>query len=283
MQQLEPDPASALDDTLPARPKAARVSVGWAHAGRLFVHFLRRDLRERFIGSFSGGLWALIQPLIQLAIYSFVFVHIFKARGPGNVEYVPFLALALWPWVAFSEAVMRATTAIIENSSLIGKVAMPRSVPVLATVAASFLLHSAGYVAILLVLPLFGYPIHFAWIPLALLVQALLMLLATGFGLMFSALQVFVRDLAQVVTQLLSLLIFVAPIFYARSMIPQRFQVFIDAHPYTWYAVSFRDMLLHGHAPALVPSLIAVAVALVVLVLGAWVFHRLDRHFEDFL
>ena len=252
---------------------------------RLFRHFLSRDLKNRFLGSFSGGLWALIQPLVQLAIYAFVFVHIFKARLPGAdaPDYVPFLIVALWPWTAFSEAVLRATTSIVENAGLIGKVALPRQIPVLATVTASFLLHGAGFVAIVLILPLFGYATHPAWLLLALPVMLLLWVLATGFALLFAAIQVFVRDLMQALTQLMMLAMFAAPIFYAREMMPERFQGLMSLHPYTWYAEAMRDMLLRGQAPALVSTLATIVVAFVVVGMGAWVFRRLDRQMEDFL
>lgn len=258
----------------------------WRHGWRLFRHFLARDLRNRFLGSFSGGLWALIQPLVQLAIYAFVFVHIFKARvaGAGNlVGYVPFLVVAMWPWTAFAEAVLRSTTAITENSALIGKVPMPRAVPVLATVAGSFLLHSAGFVAIVLVLPLFGYAMHLPWLVPALGLQAVLLLLALGLAFMAAAIQVFVRDLVQVLTQLLMLAMFAAPIFYSREMIPERFRHLIDLHPFTWYAGAYRDMLLYGRLPEAGGFVLVALVALLVFVAGWWVFHRLDPHFEDYL
>ena len=121
----------------------------------LTLRFLRRELRNRFAGSFSGGLWALFQPLIQLAVYAFVFVHVFKARVPGADApgYVPFLVTALWPWTAFSEALLRSTTAIQDNAALIGKVALPREVARRwRASASSFIVHLVGFVAIVLVL-----------------------------------------------------------------------------------------------------------------------------------
>lgn len=272
----------------PSHPESARptATANWQYSWRLFRHFLGRDLRNRFLGSFSGGLWALIQPLVQLAIYAFVFVHIFKARVAGAGEglgYVPFLVVAMWPWTAFSEAILRSTTAITENAALIGKVPMPRAVPVLAAVAGSFLLHGAGFVAIVLVLPLFGYAMHLAWLLPAVVLLLVLLVLALGLALLAAAIQVFVRDTVQVLTQLLVLAMFAAPIFYSRAMIPPPFQGLIDLHPYTSYAVAFRDMLLHGQWPALVPLAGAAAGAVVTLALGWWVFHRLDPHFEDYL
>ena len=285
MTATNPPPSSADPTATPVQQRASG-AIAWRHAWRLFGHFLGRDLKNRFLGSFSGGLWALIQPLVQLAIYAFVFVHIFKARVAGAGEaggYVPFLVVAMWPWTAFSEAILRSTTAIVENASLIGKVPMPRSVPVLATVAASFLLHTAGFLAIVLVLPLFGYTMHLAWLPAALVLQCVLLVLALGLALLAAAIQVFVRDLVQVLTQLLMLAMFAAPIFYSRAMIPERYRPIIDLHPYTWYASAFREMLLHDTLPALLPFTGVVLFAILVLALGWWVFHRLDPHFEDYL
>ena len=80
------------------------------HKLALATHFIRRELKERYRGSFTGFGWALLQPLLQLAIYAFVFVQIFKARvpGAGAPGYVPFLVVAMWPWIAFSEAIFRS-------------------------------------------------------------------------------------------------------------------------------------------------------------------------------
>src|SRR3982750_2531151 len=101
---------------------------------RLTLRFFRRELENRFAGSFTGGLWALFQPLIQLAVYTFVFVHVLKARIPGADApgFVPFLVTALWPWIAFSEAIIRSATVVQDNAALIGKVALPREVLVIA-------------------------------------------------------------------------------------------------------------------------------------------------------
>ena len=184
-------------------------------AAALTLRFIARELKNRFAGSFSGGLWALFQPLLQLAVYSFVFVYVFKARLPGADApgYVPFLVTALWPWTAFAEAVLRATTAIQDNAALIGKVALPREVLVLASVCASFAIHAAGFVAIVLVLWLAGRGIHPAGILPALALYLPLFALALGFALLFAAIQVFVRDLVQALGQLLPLAMFAAPVF----------------------------------------------------------------------
>ena len=251
----------------------------------LALHFIRRDIRNRYLGSFSGGLWALLQPLIQLGVYSFVFVYVFKARvpGAGAPDYVPFLALGLWPWTAFSESLMRATTAIQDNAALIGKVALPRSVLVFAAAASSFLIHAIGFCAIVIALRLSGVPIDLLALPLALCGFVQLFLLALGFAFLFSAVQVFVRDLAPALPQLLMLWMFASPVFYARASLPERYQGWMDFNPFTHYAEFFRATLLHSGSVDLAAQAISIVVALAALAVGFAVFRRLGPHFEDFL
>ena len=251
----------------------------------LALHFVRRDIRNRYLGSFSGGAWALLQPLVQLAVYGVVFVYVFKARAPGADApgYVPFLALALWPWVAFSEALSRASTAIQDNAALIGKIALPREVLVFAVVAASFAIHALGFCAIVLALKLFGAPLDLLMLPLALCVFAQLFVLALGVAFLLAAVQVFVRDLAPALPQLLMLWMFASPIFYARTQLPERFQGWLDLNPFTHYAEAFRALLLHSGAVSLGAQAASLLIALLAFALGYGVFRRLAPHFEDFL
>ncbi len=254
-------------------------------AAALTLRFFRRELTNRFAGSFSGGLWALFQPLLQLAVYSFVFVYIFKARvpGAGAPGYVPFLVTALWPWTAFSEAILRSTTAIQDNAALIGKVALPREVLVVASVCASFAIHIIGFVAIVAILWLGGRGVLLTGLPAALALYVPLFALALGLALICASVQVFVRDLVQALGQVLPLLMFGAPIFYDRALLPARFQGLLDFNPFTFYAESFRALLLgHGRLDP-VHAVIAFAVAAVILFSGHRLFRRLDAHFEDFL
>lgn len=247
------------------------------------LHFIRRELRSRYLGSLSGGLWALLQPLIQLAIYGFVWTYVFKMRLPGDVPIVPFLALGVWPWNAFSEAVMRSATAIQDNAGLIGKVALPRGVLVFAASSASFLLHGTGFIVVVIVLELLGFSVRLVLLPLALAAFAVLFVLALGFGYLFAAVQVFVRDLSQVLGQLLPLMMFTAPVLYARDFLPDRFRHWLDWNPFTFYPEYLRAELLGIGSVGVGAQLAALALAMAVCALGYAVFRRLDPRFEDFL
>lgn len=251
----------------------------------LALHFIRREIRGRYLGSFSGGLWALFQPLIQLAVYSFVFVYVFKAKVPGaNAPgYVPFLVMALWPWAAFAEGIERATTSIQDNAALIGKVALPREVLVFSAVAASFLVQAVGFCAIVVAMGLFGVPVDLWAMPLALLVYVQLFVLALGFAFAFAAVQVFVRDLSAALPQLLMLWMFASPVFYARASLPERYQGVMKLNPFTHYAEFFRAIILDTGDATLFGALVSLGGAIVALGVGYAIFRRLNPYFEDFL
>lgn len=255
-------------------------------AGRslaITIHFIRRELRNRYLGSISGGLWALLQPLMQLAIYAFVWTYVFKMRVPGDVPIVPFLALGVWPWNAFSEAVMRSATAIQDNAGLIGKVAFPHGALVFAASSASFLLHGVGFVVVVGVLELLGYPLQLMKLPLALLAFAVLFVLALGFGYLFAAVQVFVRDLSQVLGQVLPLMMFTAPVLYPRELLPEQWRHWLDWNPFTFYPEYFRAELLGIGSAAFAAQALACAIAAAVCIAGYATFRRLSPRFEDFL
>lgn len=260
---------------------AGRIAPAFALAFQL----ARRDLRNRYLGSFSGGAWALLQPLVQLAVYAFVFGYIFRQRLPGADApgYVPFLVVVMWPWTAFAEAVSRATTAIQDNASLIGKVALPRAALVLAPVMASFAIHGVGFLGLLLVMLLTGAGIAPAGLALMLPALALLFLFALGLALLLSALQVFVRDIAPALPQILMLWMFLSPVFYGRYVMPEWVRPWFDLNPMTGFAEYLRFALLNMPAPGLRAVACSITAVVVVLALGLFAFRRLQRHFEDFL
>lgn len=255
-----------------------------AHDVALLRHFTLRALRERFEGTLTGAGWAFVQPLVMLGVYSLLFVIVLRARLPDSIGlgFVPFLAAGLWPWTAFAESLTQGTTAIHDNASLLSKVALPRAVLVLSRVMASFALHGLGFVLILAALALLGFPLRWSGLPIALGLFCLLAVAAAGLALVLSAVQVFVRDLAQVIGQLLMVAFFLTPIFYPREMLPAGLQPLVDANPMTAFVEAFRWSLFGAGEPAL-GWLALLWFPPAALALGWFVFQRLSRHFEDFL
>ena len=217
----------------------------------VFRQLVSRAVRTDYLENLTGFAWLILQPLILLAVYAFVFTTIFKARipeaGPGG--FVPYLAIAFWPWTAFSEAVLRSSNTISANAALIGKVAFPSELLPLSAVTATFLMNMLGYLAVLLVLQLMGAPIHWLGLIAALPVIVLLYLFASGLALFISALQVFIRDVSQILPPLMTFWFFTTPILYSSSILPEQFATLMKFNPMSWYVERLRDFLLIGKLP----------------------------------
>ena len=261
--------------------KKSRVKIDWV----FFKNLVVRQIRQDYLENVTGFAWLIIQPLLLLAVYAFVFSTIFKARIPeaADIGFVPYLAVAFWPWTAFSEAVLRANNSITANAGLIGKVAFATEQIPLATVTATFIMHLIGYLAVLVVLQLLGTSIHWMYLLMAIPVILLMWVFACAISLFASAIQVFVRDLAQILPPVMTFWFFTTPILYSSSYLPQSIQKLSQWNPMGWFVARLRELLLFGEMNFGYKSL-----AVVIFVFAfAWIslrfFRRFSGHFEDFL
>ena len=250
-----------------------------------FRQLVSRAIRTDYLENVTGFAWLFIQPLLLLAIYTFVFTTIFKARIPdsGTVGFMPYLAVAFWPWTAFSEAVMRASNSISANAALIGKVAIPAEMIPLSTVTATFMMHMVGYLAVLLVIQLTGTSVHWLGLLPALPLLVLMFLFACGLSLFISALQVFIRDVSQILPPLMTFWFFGTPILYGSSVLPEQIASLMKFNPMTWYVERLRDFLLFGNYEFTTQDLVVPLLTILVLFAGFRFFRRISSHFEDFL
>ena len=251
----------------------------------VFRQLVSRAIRTDYLENLTGFAWLILQPLILLAVYAFVFTTIFKSRVPdeGMGGFVPYLAVAFWPWTAFSEAVLRSSNCVSANAALIGKVAFPSELLPLSSVTATFVMNVAGYLAVLLVLQLMGSPIHWVGVILALPVLVLLYLFASGLALFVSALQVFIRDVSQILPPLMTFWFFTTPILYSSSVLPDRFATLMRFNPMSWYVERLRNFILLGNYDISLYDLAVPALTLLVFWGSLVFFRRFSAHFEDFL
>lgn len=251
----------------------------------MLVQLIMREIRSRFIGSSAGWLWLVVNPLLILGVYSVVFGVIFSARAPAGLEvpFVAWLAIALWPWLGFSEGIMRASESMPEHAALISKVPMRRELLVLSSATASFLLQLAGYLAVLLLMAALGIPLTPSGLPNALLVLAVLLLLANALGLVAATLRVFFRDLQQLLPTMMMLWFFLTPILYAPELLPESLKVMVYANPLAGLMSDLRAAMLEGQAIPGTTTLVMLAVAAVVYAAGLAFFRRMAPYFEDFL
>jgi lipopolysaccharide transport system permease protein len=258
-------------------------SRGVARERALFSNFLRRELYSRYLGSVSGLAWALLHPLALLAVYWFVFTTVFRAGPMRGQDFLPFVAVALWPWLAAQEALQRGTGSIGAYAGLIRKVAFPHEIVVYASVAATLTLQFAGYIAVLIALRLFGEPVHFEGLLVAVPLWIVLALAITGLALALAALQVFIRDVEHILMPVLMILMYLTPILYPLELVPEGMKPWVAANPFGYLVDRLRDALLDGRLSLSWGDAIAVAVAVGLFVVGRWMFRRLSPHFEDFV
>ena len=253
--------------------------------GGIFRQLVLRAIKTEYLNNLSGFAWLFLQPLMLLAVYAFVFTTVFKARIPGLEAgaFVPFLAIAFWPWTAFSESILRSSNIVTSNAALIGKVAFNTELLPLSTVTATFLMQMAGYVAVLVVLQLSGTDIQWGGLLFAIPVLALLYVFAMALALFFSALHVFVRDLGQMLPPLMTFWFFMSPILYSAELLPDRLAVLMTLNPMTWFVEHLRNALLFGAVEIGLDDLWVPGAVLVFSLIALRFFRRLSGHFEDFL
>lgn len=251
----------------------------------LLWSFTRREILNRYAGSVSGLAWSLLHPLLQLAIFAFVFKEIFRVAVPegySGVGYTAFVAVALWPWIMFSEGLQRAMVSVSANAGLIRKVAFPHDLLVYSAVLACAAVHASGFVAVLVALRIAGEPIHFSALPAAFVLLVPYAMLATGVGAILAALQALLRDVEHGVQVAITVLFYATPILYPASLVPASIRPWLAVNPLAWFSERLRAILLHGEGLVAGDALVAAA-CLAVFFAGRWFFLRLSPHFEDFL
>jgi len=254
-------------------------------SNHIFWQLVSRSIRTDYLENLTGFAWLILQPLLLLAVYAFVFTTIFKARFADSelIGFVPFLAVAFWPWTAFSEAILKGSGTLTANAALIGKVSFANELLPLAMVTATFIMHTSGYLAVLLVLQITGTSIHWLGLLAAVPLLFLLCLLACAISLFTSALQVFVRDVAQILPPLMTFWFFTTPILYSASILPANMAALLRWNPMTWFVARLRDLILLGHWQFGWTDLLVPAMAVLLFWAGLLFFRRFAGHFEDFL
>jgi lipopolysaccharide transport system permease protein len=249
----------------------------YAHR-ELLRQIVRREIEARYRGSYLGVLWAIVTPLLMLAIYTFVFSTIFQGRWrpeasqsppqPGDFALPLFAGLIAFN--VFAECIARAPTLVLSNTNYVKNVVFPVQIlPVSAVGAALF--HAAINVAILIVasIALSGMPSTTIW----LLPVAALPLLALCLGLSWflASLGVFLRDIAYATSLVTQALFFLTPIFYPRTALPEHLQTALAVNPLSHIVEDFRRTLLWSQVPEWTTWAIAMGACGGIFVLGyAW-------------
>jgi lipopolysaccharide transport system permease protein len=249
----------------------------------LILSLAKRELLSRYRGSALGVLWAILTPVVMIAIFTFIFAGIFRARfGSTNSswDYALYLFCGLLPWTMFQETVQQSANTIVTHANLVKRVVFPlETLPVAQTLSALGT-QLFGTLALLIAAIAIQHQLHLTiiWLPLLLIPQLLFVL---GSAWLIAALGVFLRDVAQGITLVLMTWMYLTPIIYPESIVPQRFRPFLDLNPFTPLVRSYRRIFLEGMPPDWSGLAYFTAVGFLIFVFGYWWFARTRKNFAD--
>ena len=249
----------------------------------LIYSFAKRELLGRYKGSALGIAWAVLTPVVTIAIFTFIFAGIFGARfgaNNSNWEYALYLFCGVLPWSMFQESVQQSANTILANSNLVKRVVFPLEALPAAQVFASLGNQLFATIALLIATLIIRQRLELTglWLPVLLIPQ---LLFALGAAWLIASLGVFLRDITQGVMLLLMAWMYLTPIIYPESMVPDRFRTFINLNPFTSLIRSYRRIFLEGSAPDWRGLLYFTLIALVIFLFGYWWFARTRKSFAD--
>ena len=284
-------PSPMVDQSRPTELVTVRVqpSAGWVslRLGELWeyrelLYFLIwRDIKVRYKQTVMGALWAVIQPLFTMVIFSLVFGRLAKVPSEG-LPYPIFSYAALVPWTFFANAVTQASNSLVQSANMVKKIYFPRLALPISTVLAGGVDFGLAFVVLLGMMLYYGVlpTINMLWLPLFLL---LALATSLGVGLWLSALNVQFRDVRYTVPFMTQVWLFMTPVAYPSSLLDEPWQTLSGLNPMAGVVAGFRWALLGTEAMPWPTTAVSALVALTVLVTGAFYFRRMEQSFADVL
>ena len=241
----------------------------------LMEELVKRDLKVKYRRSILGYLWSLLNPLLMLCVMSVVFSTIYEST---IANFPLYLICGQTLWNFFNESTNMAMYSVLQNGALIKKVYIPKFIFPLSRVLSSFVTMSFSLVAILIVMLFTRAPIHWTillfWVPLV-----FLFLFCCGIGMVLSGLSVYFRDITHLYGVVTLAWMYITPIFYDISFLPEYVQSVITLNPMYHYITFFRDLILYGVVPSWDVWLICGGCSVVAAALGLFLFRKMQKNF----
>lgn len=246
---------------------------------------IKNEFKTKFIRSKLGGLWIILHPLAQVAIYALVLSAVLSAKLPGidsRYAYAIYLMAGILGWNLFSEILGRCVNIFLDNANLLKKMAFPKMTLPLILFGSSILNNILLFIAILVVFSLLGHYPNSAviWlIPLTVLISAL----ALGMGLVFGIMNVFLRDIGQIVPIILQFWFWLTPIVYSWTIIPEKYLYLVMLNPIGGIIKAYQDILVYGKAPVVSDLIYPACLSVVLVLMAFWMFIKANEEMTDVL
>ena len=267
--------------TIVIRPPKRWVPINFSEIWQyreLLYFFTWRDVKIRYKQTALGFLWAIIQPLFLMVVFTLFFGGLAKVPSDG-IPYPLFSFAALIPWTLFSEGLTRSTTSMVSNANIMTKVYFPRLVMPISSILSPLVDFAIAFVILILMMAYYGFvPTIAIFLLPAFIVLAIMTSLAVGLWL--SALNVKYRDFQYTIPFLIQLWLFASPVVYPSSLLPAQFRLLYGLNPMAGVIEGFRWALL-GTNPPEAMILVSVGVVILFLVGGLFYFKRMEQYFAD--
>ncbi|HHY80975.1 MAG TPA: ABC transporter permease [Thermoanaerobacter sp.] len=243
----------------------------------MLFNLVKRELRTRYRGSFLGFLWTFINPLFQLVVYSIVFSTIMRIN---IYNFAMFLFVALLPWIFFSTSIMQSTTIIIANSNLVKKIYFPRIILPISVALTGFINMILGFVIVFIALIIFQFKISTSIIllPIVMLNELLFVI---GLNVVFSALNVFFRDLEHILSIVTTAWFYLTPIVFPMNLVPEKYVKWFFFNPVTSIILPYRDILYYGLWPSKKSLLLVFLMSVCFDIFAFILFDKLQKRFAE--
>ncbi len=251
----------------------------------LLREFVVRDLKMRYVGSMVGFFWSVINPLLTLLIYTFLFSVILKVKLSGEAgvtNFALYLFCGMLPWIAFQDTVNRSTTCVVDHEKLIKKLVFPAKILPLYIAISSLISEFIGVVILLLAII---FIMHFIS-PFILLLPIIVffqVLFSLGFSFAFAALNVPVRDISPISGVLLTVWMYLTPIFYPQTIVPERYIDIYMLNPMAHLVIMYRDIFLNNKMFSIFSLFYFSLVSVLFFLAGYFIFTKFHKKFVDFL
>jgi len=265
-----------------------RAERGWAplnlkdlwHYRELLYFLTWRQIKVRYKQTALGFLWAIIQPIMMMVIFSVFFGNLLKAPSDG-IPYPLFSFAGLLPWNLFAQGMTFSSNSLVTDSNLIKKVYFPRLVMPLSGILPPLVDFGFAFLVLIGMMIFYGQGISIRILALPVFI-ILAMATAAGVGLWLSALNAKYRDIQYTVPFLIQIWLFASPVAYASSILPQAYQVIYGLNPMSGVIEGFRWALLGTEPPGYL-LLVSTAIVIIILVTGFYFYKRSEKSFVDVL
>ncbi|MDO4555998.1 MAG: ABC transporter permease [Lachnospiraceae bacterium] len=247
--------------------------------------FSMDDFKTKYAGSLLGFVWAFIQPIITVVIYWFIFQIGFKNEPIGGVPFIVWLVSGIVPWFFISDAIVNATSSLVEYSYLVKKVVFNIDILPLAKIVSVLFIQIILLVFASVLFIAYGVDISVYWLQIPYYI-IYMMILCTGITYLTASLYVFFKDITQIVSIIIQVVFWLTPIVWQMKIMPENIQVLLRFNP-VFYAVNgYRDALIHKKwffEYSIGDNIYYWVIALILLLIGTYVFRKLKPHFADVL